>query len=411
MSMGGTPKMSRSSLRMAIAGLLAGLGVPTLALAQQAPPPPPPAAGGQNNNNWQPPPLDPRSGFELNTSSNTPTAHGGKNGGVMMDMTPGRVPGTHVVRRGDTLWDITGHYYRNPWMWPRVWSYNGQVQNPHWIYPGDHIKLRNDGGGAEQASRSGLNDRRASVPPDTVFLRDEGFVDDERRDVWGVISGSPEDRMLLSEGNVVYLEIKDDHEPKANQELTIFRPTRSTGKGAVVQVLGTVRIEAFDQKKKIARAKIIESLDAVERGAKVGPVGRRFDVVPPVRNKGDVVAKVAMSVYPRVYHAQNQVVFLDKGSDDGLAPGNRLFILRRGDAWRSTLSGSGDLSDKRVKDTDKLGPETESARGTNRDKEYPDEIVGELRVLRVREKSATCLVTTSRAEIVQGDLAVARKGY
>jgi hypothetical protein len=316
------------------------------------------------------------------------------------------------VHRGDTLWDISDHYYRNPWMWPKVWSYNTQVQNPHWIYPGDQIRLRNDGGD-DQAVQSigGIVNRRAAIPADTVFLRDKGFMDDPRRDVWGVISGSPEDRMLLSEGNVVYLDIKDDHQPKPNQELSIFRPARSAGKGAAVQILGTLRIETFDEKKKIARARVTESLDAIERGANVGPIGRRFDVVPPVRNKNDIVARVVMSVYPHAYHVQNQVVFIDKGSDDGLVPGNRLFILRRGDGWRPTLFGVSDLADKRVKDTEKLGPETESARGTDKDNSYPDEIVGELRVLRVREKSAACLVTTSRVELVDTDLAVARKGY
>ena len=362
-----------------------------------------------------PPPLIPPDGFTIPDSS-TPTVRGSANSyGVGIgsgDVAPARVPAMHIVKRGDTLWDITGHYYRNPWMWPKVWSYNTQVQNPHWIYPGDQLRLRTDGGDDRQVTTVGDGVlRRAQVPADTVFLRDRGFIDDARRDVWGVLSGSPEDRMLLSDGNVVYLDIRDNHEPKVNQELTIFRPARNIGKGAVVEILGTVRVESYDSDKKIARGRIIESLDVIERGANIGPLGRRFDVVPPARNKGDVVAHITYSINPRVFHARDQVVFLDKGSDDGLVPGNRLFILRRGDGWRPTLQGSGDLSDKRIRDTERLGPETESILGTKRDKAYPDEIVGEVRVLRVREKTATCLVTTSRAEIVDGDLAVARKGY
>ena len=123
------------------------------------------------------------------------------------------------------------------------------------------------------------------------------------------------------------------------------------------------------------------------------------------------IPRVVASIWPRVYHGQNQVVYLNKGSDDGVAIGNRFFILRRGDPWRSTLSGSGDLSDKTIRSTSELGPEMESIRGTERDKDYPDEVVGELRVLRVREKTAACLVTSSKKEISAGDLAVARKGY
>jgi hypothetical protein len=355
-------------------------------------------------------------GFDLNQSDGGQTSVRGNPGAAgIFEQHAARVPGTHVVRRGDTLWEITGYYYKNPWMWPKVWSYNPQVQNPHWIYPGDHLKLRTDGGDdrGSQTLGSGVINRRQNIPSDTIFLRDEGYIDDERRDVWGQISGSPEDRMILSDGQVVYIEIEKDHEPKPDQELTIFRPIRGADgtKGTIVQILGTVRIEKYDEKKRLARAKIVESIDAIERGARVGPVGRRFDVVPPQRNQNDVTAHVIVSVWPRVFHAQNQVVFIDKGADDGLAAGNRLFILRRGDPWRAALRGTADLADKRVKPTAEMGPQTESARGTARDADYPDEVFGELRVLRVREKTAACLVTVSRREITSGDLAIARKGY
>lgn len=352
-------------------------------------------------------------GFDLAPSGGgSSTVRGAEGATGVLDATPARVPATHTVRRGETLWDIVSGYYRSPWLWPKIWAYNPQIQNPHWIYPGDQIKLRNDGGDDRATQRLGdIVNHRPVVPRDTVFLRDQGYIDDARRDVWGEISGSPEDRMLLSTGNAVYIELNDDHEPKPNQELTIFRPVRGVDKGAVVQILGTVRIEKFDADKKLARAQIVESLDVIERGAFIGPVGRRFDVVPPARNKEDISAHVLVSVSPRVFHVQNQVVFIDKGADDGLVPGNRLFILRRGDPWRSTLKGSGDLSDKTVKPSAELRVDTASVRGTERDKDYPDEVVGELRVLRVREKTATCLVTNSRVEIVEGDLALARKGY
>ncbi len=51
------------------------------------------------------------------------------------------VPELHVVRRGDTLWDICFLYFNDPWQWPKIWSYNPQVTNPHWIYPGDLVRL------------------------------------------------------------------------------------------------------------------------------------------------------------------------------------------------------------------------------------------------------------------------------
>ncbi len=51
-------------------------------------------------------------------------------------------PDVHLVVRGDTLWDLASRFLRNPWCWPDVWEYNRDaVANPHWIYPGQTIRL------------------------------------------------------------------------------------------------------------------------------------------------------------------------------------------------------------------------------------------------------------------------------
>ena len=51
------------------------------------------------------------------------------------------VPETYIVKKGDTLWGISGMYLREPWMWPELWDVNPQIDNPHLIYPGDELYL------------------------------------------------------------------------------------------------------------------------------------------------------------------------------------------------------------------------------------------------------------------------------
>jgi hypothetical protein len=323
-------------------------------------------------------------------------------------------PEAHTVRRGETLWEISARFYQNPYGWPRLWGHNPQIQNPHWIYPGDRIRLR-DPNVAASASRLGLGNRR-SVPPATVFLRNVGWVDDKKDDTWGELVGSPSDRMMLSQGDDIYVQIDDPHEVSLGDELTIFRPIRTvesdSAKGELVSIRGTARIERYNRKTKMVRAKIIESLDVIERGAKVGPVGRKFDVVPPIRSDVDLEISILASIYPNHFYGQNQVVFLDRGDKDGLKVGMRVFAVERGDRWQATIHSAGEMARYRPRvEDDRPARVDKQALDTADPDRLPDETYAELRVMRVREHTATAILVHAKHEVERNARLVVRKGF
>jgi hypothetical protein len=47
----------------------------------------------------------------------------------------------YKIVKGDTLWDISKRDLNDPFMWPSIWKENKWIANPHWIYPGQIIKI------------------------------------------------------------------------------------------------------------------------------------------------------------------------------------------------------------------------------------------------------------------------------
>lgn len=359
-----------------------------------------------------------RDNFDFQRGGGGGSVHGDANSSFVIgsgEVRPANTPNMHLVRKGDTLWAICDSYFHNPYQWPRIWAYNPQIQNPHWIYPGEQVTLKRGLATGDltppapsQTQGGSVIDRRKQVPPDTIFLRNEGYIDDDTNN-WGEITGAREDKMFLSDYDEVYLRVSSTHDVKIGQELTIFRPVRSVAGGKLIAIQGTVKVDQWNAKDRIARATITESLDAIERGARVGPVARRFEVVAPARNQSDVTATVVTSVHPYNLYGQNQVVFIDQGEEAGLKPGNRLFIIKKGDQYHKSLTTGS--SAKRIALEDDSPAATEDIPHPRNESALPEEVQAELRVINVRKGNAMCIVTNSRREIEAGDKAYSRKGY
>jgi hypothetical protein len=334
--------------------------------------------------------------------------------------------GIHTVQEGDTLWELSERYFGEPWHWPELWSYNPEITNPHWIYPLDHVRLSKDalesappqtaaagrGAGAFNEPKHGLPDDLApnvKIPArmlkdGTIFLRDQGYLDDDAIKSSGKIVAGNEENMLLANSDVVYVKFKPETRVVTGQNYTIFRTIkrweRDPGeKGTLVKIIGTILVRSYDANKHLARGVITESLDPVERGMDVTLMERRFDLVAPLRNEANVTAHIIGSTQPRQLLSYDNVVFLDVGQSHGVKPGNRFFIVRQGDNWLDVLDRPAEEMGNVV-----AVPEYE------RD-DLPKEVVAELRAVKVRKNVTIALITRSDTDIFQGDQAEMRVGY
>lgn len=328
---------------------------------------------------------------------------GGRRGSVGLRRSDVAVPATHTVQRGDTLWGISGRYYGNPWDWPRLWSFNPEITNPHWIYPLDQVRLLGQGG-AQLAAGPTVASRRG-VAVGTLFLRELGYLDRDALDQSGEIIGSPTDHMLLSPFDSLYVRFAGDRTAaeRPSGEFTIYRVYEANERernesGTLVRILGTVRIDRYDEDRRIAQATLTEALEPIERGYRVAAIPRRFEVVPPAASDRDMDTQVVASLIPHELLGEQQVVFVPVGEDDGVRMGNRFYITRRSDEWRRTLS----VSPQAMGQDSQVPADPE---------EWPEEVIAEGRVVSLRPGSAGLWITRSVSTVEVGDHAEMREGY
>jgi hypothetical protein len=312
----------------------------------------------------------------------------------------GPVPELHVVRKGDTLWDICSYYFADPWQWPKIWSYNPQITNPHWIYPGDLVRLLPRGvfesqqGENHEPSKGEPKQPDVVPPPERhieVGIKQEAFVEQADLEKSITLDGSVDEKTLLSLGDQVYLSYPEGKPPQVGKRYSVYvtdNPVKANGKpvGAYVHLLGTVVVDSVKQDKR-ARGTIVEANQEIERGAKVGPLVKQYKNVPPAAPKVDAQGSIVAMLKQAQLIGQGELVFVDLGKDSGIELGNRMFVVRRGDAYPSRSATMEGQDDRR----------------------FPARALGEIVIVEVGQKISVGLVTLAVQEMGVGDLVMMQK--
>lgn len=263
-------------------------------------------------------------------------------------------PDRHVVVKGDTLWDISGMFFKDPWKWPYIWGMNKDtIKDPHWIYPGDIIILDRTTGTLRigQAGVSGagdvvklsprareghsVQDAVPSIPASAIapFLSQPLAIEESALKGAPTLIGAREGRVILSAHDIGFA--KGLTQDKGNK-WHIYRPGKTFTDPDTEEVLGIEAIYLGDAEvtdfADISTIAITRSELEINQGDRlVAPSSDTVNTYLPRAPGGKISARV-ISVYGGVSQAgQNTVITLNKGKREGLESGHVLALYRKGE--------------------------------------------------------------------------------
>ena len=387
-------KTANLALRPAILlGLVAGLTVTAGLLA-------PPSILAQEG-------ASPSVGQTVGSGSNIPLA--------------ANAPDQYVVKTGDTLWDISRVFLKEPWYWPEIWYVNPQVANPHLIYPGDVLKLvyidgqprltvAERGGETVEGGRGGkrlspevrrepLSQAITAIPYDIVasFMGRPTLLSKDQLKSAPYVVAMRDSHMIGAIGNEVYARGIEDAAPETRYSVIhvedeLRDPDNNNLLGYSGMYVGSGPVATQGDPAKLV---MTDSSREVLQGDKLFPesVDVNVDFVPHAPSS-DINASI-IAVRSHTVMGQYQVVALNRGSDAGLEPGHILAVYQRGGVVRDTFAEGG------------LAARRTSRRGSNfgSNVQLPDERAGVVMVFKAFDKLSYALVMETTHEIRQGDRA------
>jgi hypothetical protein len=260
-------------------------------------------------------------------------------------------PDRYVVQPGDTLWDISGRFLREPWRWKEIWEANPQVQDPDRIYPGDVLVLRDTAAGprvriesrgqvvklSPQVRVTPLPHPIPTIPLEVIrpFLV-EPLVFNNKGDLEraAYVVGNAEGRLVTGTGDKIYVKGVDEYD---GSRYSVFRPGKVFRDWGRREILGYEAVPVADAQllrsdDEVSKLEVLNSYVSVHPGDRVLPASEEEPVIefvpesPSLPVEGRVISIPSGSRYVGRY----QVVVVSLGFDDGVQVGDVLATYTAG---------------------------------------------------------------------------------
>ncbi|MET1079536.1 MAG: LysM peptidoglycan-binding domain-containing protein [Pseudomonas sp.] len=271
-------------------------------------------------------------------------------------------PDRYTVVRGDTLWDISGKFLRQPWKWPEIWHANPQVENPHLIYPGDQLSLvyvdgqprlmlnRGESRGTVKLTPNVRSTPMAeaipTIPLEAInsFLIANRIMDTPEEFLAApyIVAGNAE-RVISGAGDRIYARGLFDPENKVygifRQGKTYTDPDTNELLGINADDIGGGEVVADEGD--IATLELNRSTQEVRLGDRLFPTEERAinSTFMPSAPEADVDGLIIDVPRGVTQIGQFDVVTLNRGKRDGLSEGNVLAVFKTGETVRDRITG------------------------------------------------------------------------
>lgn len=317
---------------------------------------------------------------------------------------------TYVIKKGDTLWGISQRFIKDPYYWPNLWSNNPFIANPHLIYPGQKVAIydgrielvpefpKSDEAKAEESTAPAPSSEAAVAEPaeelpvvqEAITIRTmggaEGFVSQDQIDSAGTLIDATDNRLLMATGDTVFCDMKNlsgtnpgDIFSLVEVGAEVFHPVSGQPMGKQVAEVGSLEVLSVNDS--VATARIINATREIHRTNLLIPFKAPMMEIDLKRSEQPAEGVIISAKESKIGIGQNDIIYIDLGSADGVEPGNMVNLIRK------------------RKPSDFIVKKTEV--------NLPDVLLGAAVILTTEQHTASALVIKSVQALYRGDQVIA----